>query len=332
VARGNSVAIQEHLFLEQSSRPNHNTVDPALVLSGPFSPDDETAYRRWRAWKLHNYPASSEALIVKIDDPRAITDTEMHDMLRVCAKTNMVIYASSVGGTVDKAIVRALGERFGLRRLDVNPLADDDGITSLRVVPGKSGRGYIPYSNHRLLWHTDGYYNPPQQSIRAFLMHCVCPAAEGGENSLLDHEIAYILMRDVAPDYIRALMAPDAMTIPANNEGGIEHRAPQNGPVFAVDPHDGSLLMRYTARTRSIVWKQDTTTLAAVEFLARLLEDGSPYVFRHRLAAGEGLLCSNVLHNRTGFTDHADHSKTRLLYRARFHDRIAGTDINTIFC
>ena len=73
----------------------------------------------------------------------------------------MAVYASPLAGVADKDIPRRLGERLGLARLQANPLADEDGITSLEVAPEKSGRGYIPYSNRRLLWHTDGYYNPP---------------------------------------------------------------------------------------------------------------------------------------------------------------------------
>jgi len=34
-----------------------------------------------------------------------------------------------------------------------------------------------------------------------------------------------------------------------------------------------------------------------------------------------GLLCNNVLHDRTAFTDDPD--KPRLLYRARYLDRLA---------
>ncbi len=318
------------MLLNKSFQPAGAGHDRDLVYSGAFSLDDEAAYQRWRAWKLQDYPTSASALVVEIGDPRALTQAEELELRRVCAKTNMVIYASRVGEDADKAIPRMLGERFGLHRLDANPLADDDSITSLQVVPGKSGRGYIPYSNHRLLWHTDGYYNPLAQAIEGMLLHCVRPAATGGENGLLDHEIAYILMRDTAPQYVRALMADDAMTVPANTEGGAQ-RAAQNGPVFMISRQNASLLMRYTARTRSIEWKQDAVTLGAVQFLEKLLQDGSPYVFRHRLAAGEGLLCNNVLHNRSGFTDCADHSKSRLLYRARYFDRVAGTEFDTIY-
>lgn len=302
---------------------------PKVTADSPFSLDNETAYRRWRDAKLSGYPGTAEALVVEIQDPRKLTTTETQAMLGICRKTNMVLYASRQGGREDKAMARALGEQFGLHRLDNNMLADDDGITSLQVVAGKSERGYIPYSNRRLLWHTDGYYNAPEARIRAFVLHCVAPAAEGGENRLLDHEIVYILLRDANPDHIRALMQPDAMTIPANTESGEETRGASVGPVFSVDAA-GSLHMRYTARTHSIEWKQDAATREAVRFLEQLLAGDSPYIFRHRMAAGQGLVCNNVLHNRTAFTDDVDKGIARLVYRARYYDRIAGTNLESL--
>jgi alpha-ketoglutarate-dependent taurine dioxygenase len=42
--------------------------------------------------------------------------------------------------------------------------------------------------------------------------------------------------------------------------------------------------------------------------------------FRLKLQPGMGLLCNNVLHTRDGFFDTPGHR--RLLYRARYHDRI----------
>jgi hypothetical protein len=263
-----------------------------------------------------------------VDDPRALREPEQHNLLQLCRKTNMAIYVGRVANLADKQIPRRLGEQFGLTRLDSNLLADEDAVTSLQWAPDKAGRGYIPYSNRRLLWHTDGYYNPPERRVRAFVLHCVSPAASGGENALLDPEIAYLLLRDENPEYIRALMAPDAMTIPANTEDGGESRSAQTGPVFSIDPATGSLHMRYTARTRSIEWKTDAMTHNAVKAIERLLAEDSPYVFRYRLAAGEGLLCNNVLHNRTEFADAVDKGVTRLIYRARYYDRIRGTELN----
>ncbi|MHB8727544.1 MAG: TauD/TfdA family dioxygenase [Sulfuricaulis sp.] len=293
----------------------------------PFVLGNDAAYRRWRERKLDSYPTAAQALIVEVNDPLALTEAEADAILRTCGKTNMAIYTARTGGREDKTIPRALGERFGLTHLDSNMLADDDGISSLQMKPGKSQRGYIPYSNKRLLWHTDGYYNRAEARIRAFILHCVSPAAQGGENSLLDHEIAYLLIRDANPDHVRALMAPDAMTIPANTESGEETRAASIGPVFSVDAA-GRLHMRYTARTRSIEWKADAATRAAVAFLENLLSGDSPYIFRHRLTAGQGLLCNNVLHNRTAFTDDVDKGVVRLVYRARYYDRIRDTDLN----
>ena len=126
---------------------------------------------------------------------------------------------------------------------------------------------------------------------------------------------------DADPEYVKALSAPDAMTIPANATEGAEFRPARTGPVFSSDA--SHLHMRYTARTRSIEWKQDPAVHAAVEALARLLSADSPYIYRLTLAPGMGILCNNVLHDRSGFVDAP--ATPRLLYRARYHERIAGS-------
>lgn len=288
------------------------------ALESPFALDRPQAYLRWREEKLARYPRRAEDLTVEVRDPRALSDSEAAQIRRVCAAANMAVYASPLADLADKEIPRRLGARLGLARLQANLLSDEDGITSLEVAPEKSGRGYIPYSNRRLLWHTDGYYNPSGSRIRAFLLHCVRPAAAGGENRLLDPEIAYILLRDADPQYVRALSAPDAMTVPANEEDPAAQRAAQAGPVFSAE--DGALHMRYTARTRSIVWRADAATQEAVRRLREILDSDSPYVFRLRLSGGQGLVCNNVLHDRSEFTDAPDAG--RLVYRARYADRI----------
>jgi alpha-ketoglutarate-dependent taurine dioxygenase len=290
-----------------------------LQKESPYDLDRPQAYLRWRDEKLARYPKRVEDLIVEVRDPRALRDSEAAQIRRVCAAANVAVYASPLAGVADKDIPRRLGERLGLARLQANPLADEDGITSLEVAAEKSGRGYIPYSNRRLLWHTDGYYNPPASRIRAFLLHSVRPAAAGGENRVLDPEIAYILLRDADPRFVAALSAPDAMTVPANEEDPAAQRGAQSGPVFSFE--DGALHMRYTARTRSIVWRADAATQAAVQRLRDILDSDSPYVFKLRLAGGQGLVCNNVLHDRSEFTDAP--GAGRLVYRARYCDRVA---------
>ena len=297
------------------------------ALEDPFALDQPAAYRRWRERKLERYPRRAEDLVVEVRDPRALRAAEIAQIRRVCGLANMAIYASPLAGVADKEIARRLGEQLGLARLLANPLADEDGITSLEAVAEKAGRGYIPYSNRRLLWHTDGYYNAAHEAIRAFVLHCVRPAAEGGENRLLDPEIAYILMRDADPAYVRALSSPAALTIPANAAEGEELRPARTGPVFSVQ--GGALHMRYTARVRSIEWAADEATRAAVSFLATMLESASPWAFTLRLQGGQGLVCNNVLHDRSAFTDPPAPAPGRLVYRARYSGRIAGSPERT---
>ena len=302
-----------------SPRALNAALQPAI--EDPFALDRPQDYGRWRERKLARYPRRVEDLIVEVRDPRSLSDSEAAEIQRVCGAANMAVYASPLADLADKDIARRLGTQLGLARLHANPLADEDGISSLEMTPDKSRLGYIPYSNQRLLWHTDGYYNAPQQRIGAFILHCVRPAAAGGENRLLDHEIAYLLLRDADPRYVEALSAPDAMTIPANEEDSAAMRSAQIGPVFSTDAR--ALHMRYTARTRSIEWRQDEATRAAVDFLGKILADDSPYVVGLRLAGGQGIVCNNVLHDRSAFTDEPAPGLNRLVYRARYFDRVA---------
>jgi len=286
----------------------------------PFDLDDTAAYVAWRTHKLAAYPCAIDALRVTIARGRKLADSELDKAHTALQRANFMIYRLSEEGA-DKSIIRQLGRQFGLERLDNNLCADDDGITSLQVVDRRREGDYIPYTNKRLNWHTDGYYNRLDAQIRAVILHCVQPAATGGESALLDHEIAYILLRDADPELVRALMAPDAMSIPPNVQDGRVIRPEQGGPVFSVDG-GGHLHMRYSARVRNIDWKDDSTTRAAAEFLLNLFQQDSPYIFRHQLKSGEGILGNNVLHCRSSFEDDPAGEQTRLLYRARYLDRV----------
>ena len=293
----------------------------------PFDLANESDYQHWRTTKLADYNAVADDLIVPVKDVAALTEKEHAAILDRCCRMNMAVYEVTGTGQAGKQAIRLLGQQLGLETLDTNLRADEDSITSLRVVEAGAGTHYIPYTNRPLNWHTDGYYNRLDQQVRAIVMHCVSASASGGDNLLLDPEIAYLLLRDKNPAYIKALMQPDAMTIPANIEAGIELRPAQSGPVFSIEPASGALHMRYTARTRSIEWKDDENTRQAVEVLGELLASDSVYIMRQRLCAGQGVICNNVLHKREAFADDATAGQERLLYRARYHERIRCTDM-----
>lgn len=297
----------------------------------PFSlkADSESAYQEWRNWKLSVYPKKAAELVVPIKNPFKLSGKEKQDIQQCFIRANMVIYTINIETDFSsKKIVEVLGHDFGLQHLDNNLGSDNDNITSLQVIEGGRKQGYIPYSNLKLSWHTDGYYNLPDEQIRGMILHCVNTAAVGGENALLDHEMLYIHLRDENPAYISALMKANVMTIPANIEDGVEIRAAQSGPVFSVDENSGTLHMRYSARKRNIIWADDEITTAAVNAIDRFLASDSPWIFHHRLSSGQGLICNNVLHNRTSFENDESGEQQRLVFRGRYYDRLSDTSFN----
>jgi len=290
-------------------------------MASPFDLADDTAYRSWRDAKLAVYPKKVDELIVQLNDPRALTASETRALAAACARANMAFYEAPHLPAADKSLPKLLAQQLGLHRLEGNYLADEDGLSSITPNDDETSvRGeFIPYTHKPINWHTDGYYNALDRRILGMTLHCAQDAEKGGENALLDHEMAFIQLRDTNPDYIAALMQHDAITIPARMDEDNIARAEQSGPVFAVDPEQGFLYMRYTARTRSIVWKADPITQAAVKTLAEILAD-SEYTLTARMTPGMGLICNNVLHTRSGFSDSPGHR--RLLYRGRYYDRL----------
>ncbi|HKJ07902.1 MAG TPA: TauD/TfdA family dioxygenase [Gammaproteobacteria bacterium] len=293
---------------------------PPARPGGPFDPDDDAAFQRWSEAKLARYPANIDELIVEVKDPQRLTRSEYTAMRDCLRRANMVIYAGPTLDGRDRCVPLSLARRFGLSRLDRNWLCDFDGLSSLTVAADGERMKYVPYTNRRIHWHTDGYYNDPERQIRALLLHCSRPAARGGDNALLDHELAYLLLRRENPDFIRALMDPLALTIPPGTETGGVARPERPGPVFSVHPGSGRLHMRFTARRHNAHWKDSAPIHAARARLGAILEGEQGYVLRGRLEAGMGLVSNNVLHDRSDFED-SDGQK-RLVYRARFHDAI----------
>ncbi len=292
----------------------------------PFNINDLDTYEAWREKKLSAYPLTLTDLLVPLADPEAPSEAELAHLQGICHQYNMALYRFRQGDLRSKRFVHRLGTALGLRRLDNNLCADEDSLTSLQVTSHSGQHDYIPYTDKKLSWHTDGYYNLPEEQIHGLVLHCAQPAMEGGESWLMDHDIAYILLRDTNPEWITALMHPQAFTIPANILNGETIRPEQSGPVFSVTPA-GNLHMRYSARQRNVIWRDDAATCEAAEFLLNLWQQDSPYKIRYTLQAGEGLVCNNVLHCRTAFTDSDEPEKKRLLYRGRYYDRVANTDL-----
>ncbi|MCV6637182.1 TauD/TfdA family dioxygenase [Candidatus Albibeggiatoa sp. nov. NOAA] len=290
--------------------------------ASPFDLSNDASYLAWRDSKLENYPSVIKDLIIPIKNPKKLSFSEKSQILGLLYKTNIAFYQVQNDIEVDKNSLDLLGRQFGLAHIDRTLTAEgEDGITPLQVEANGERHDYIPYTDKPINWHTDGYYNEVDKPVQAMLLHCTRPALEGGENQIVDNDLAYIYLRDKNPAYIEALMQNDVMTIPANEQNGQILRAESVGSVFSIN-EQGGLRTRYTARKRNIIWKDDPIVKEAVTELNAFLNSESPYIFRHCLAPNQGLICNNVLHNRTGFKNGNDIAQQRLIYRIRYYDAV----------
>ena len=135
------------------------------VSATPFDLNNDDFYRQWRDIKLTGYPQTLGELVVELNDPRKLTESEHQKLLSLCQKTNMAVYAGKTGDDPDPEIPLSMGRAFKLLELDHNWLADKTGLTSLKVVNDGARQNFIPYSNRAINWHTDGYYNTENKQI-----------------------------------------------------------------------------------------------------------------------------------------------------------------------
>jgi hypothetical protein len=289
---------------------------------GHLDLNDETAYLQWVEYKLaayENRKLNDFPLIVDIQNDGSIDASALNIIGEHIRAYNFALYR--MVGEIDNHLeaVKHIGQQMGLQELDKNLCAREDRTTKLTVQDNGRAHQYIPYSNKAIGWHTDGYYNPMHQRVLAMVLHCEQPAAEGGENQLLDPDMLYIHLRNQNPAFIRALSQPQVMCIPENIEDGVLIR-PQTCSAVFLQEQDHALAMRYSKRKRNIIWAEDALTREALACLEEYLESESPYHIRYRLKAGEGVINNNVLHTRTAFVDSPENK--RVFYRARYYNRI----------
>ncbi|MBK1644131.1 taurine catabolism dioxygenase TauD [Thiocapsa imhoffii] len=304
-------------------------------MNAPFEPSQANqAYDHWRARKLSAYPADIDQLRVSVRDLARPEPAELATLRARVTCYNMAIVATAPDQVEPSAMI-AFAAALGLRHSDANHFADPRAVSAITAEPSSSTRisaehatpsraDFIPYTRQALNWHTDGYYNEPDQQVGSWILFCARPARHGGANRMIDHEIAYLRLRDESPDFIAALQHPRAFTIPAHRHAEVTLRPASIGPVFSWT--NGHLHMRYSARTRHVEWLDTPEMDAARVALDRLFSDPNVFTFDYRLQAGEGLISNNVLHCRSSFEDDTDPARARLLYRIRFRERIATTE------
>lgn len=283
----------------------------------------------WDAWRNCKIRVTSDLLsrpLVDLDSLSAPGEGALKELADRCRAVNFAVYSVAAredSVEADSTALVTLAHKLGFLTAESHRSAGHSGVVALRTSSEEGKKGFIPYTKRPLNWHTDGYYNPADNPVKGFMLHCHQQAQAGGENQLIDPEVAYLRMREANPAYVRAMMHPAAMTIPENMEADGSVRPASVGPVFFADERTGRLQMRYTARTRSIEWRDDPLTQEASAWLRDWLASDEPLMARLRLSPGQGIACNNVLHNRTAFEDGAGATGARIILRIRFHQRMA---------
>jgi len=212
----------------------------------------------------------------------------------------------------------AVGRAFGLSRLDHNraPTRTPSLRCRSATTPGTPATSLLQPA---IAWHTDGYYNA--RTGRSTV--CCCTAcgrpSRAGEPAARPRDRLHPAARP-RPGARRGADAGRRHDHPGERFGRPDparvHARP--GLRRARRP----LHMRYTARKRNVIWRDDPQTQAAVRALEEVLGGDEPLAFEATLQGGWGLLSNNVLHTRSGFEE----GSRRLLYRAAITTASPWTD------
>ena len=266
-------------------------------------------FLKWAEEKERNIPHNIDGIVVNIHDINNVKISEIAKIKETINKCNSCIYSSKIALKSNTNLLKFV-ESIGMRTYDRNNIESNEIST---ITPLENNKiNYIPYTDKSLNWHTDGYYD--KKSIFSWLLHCVHPATHGGENYLLDHELAlreYVLRYDD----INNLMSEDALTIPESKDTS---RSEISTYIFSIKNQYKKLHMRFSMRKDNI----GTSPKAgdAVTKLKEIIEnDCAKYSLTYKLQKNEGIITNNILHGRKAFKD--DKVKRKLL-RIRSYERL----------
>lgn len=279
-----------------------------------FNLDAGEDYKKWREEKLAAYPRSVAELVVELGDMTALTEAEKGKIRELVERANMCVYTA---GTADLGMdsLLALGRQLGVCYTDKSRRhSNSDELTNSGIL-----NRAIPFTTRHVRWHTDATYYGSDNTIQSLFLLCKRPAVEGGSNKVLDSEILYILLRDKDPDALRVL----------TNKNCFKYKDPKTdeiaenlgGKVFWTNS-GGNLCHRFSFRRMDMAWSEDADVQAAKAVLESMIQDECEYVIEGRLESGLGLISNNVLHTREKLVDSEDAAQKRLLFRARFFDRV----------
>ena len=274
-----------------------------------FLSSKSSEFLKWAAQKENNIPKNINEISVEIKDINRATKNEISKIKSTLDKFNSCLYRSNRDLESNSCLLD-FAKAVGMKTFDCNNIEANE-ISTISSIKNEKIQ-YIPYTNKALNWHTDGYYD--KKPLFSWLLHCINPADDGGENYLLDHELA---MREYVLSYddIEVLMNKRAITIP---ESQGSNRSEISTYIFSFDNDYEKLHMRFSMRKENI--KMSDNTFTAMSKLTDVIENNcSKYSINYKLSKNEGILSNNILHGRNSFKD--DKVQRKLL-RIRSYERL----------
>ena len=274
-----------------------------------FLSSKSSEFLKWAAQKENNIPKNINEISVEIKDINRATKNEISKIKSTLDKFNSCLYRSNRDLESNSCLLD-FAKAVGMKTFDCNNIEANE-ISTISSIKNEKIQ-YIPYTNKALNWHTDGYYD--KKPLFSWLLHCINPADDGGENYLLDHELA---MREYVLSYddIEVLMNKRAITIP---ESQGSNRSEISTYIFSFDNDYEKLHMRFSMRKENI--KMSDNTFTAMSKLTDVIENNcSKYSITYKLSKNEGILSNNILHGRNSFKD--DKVQRKLL-RIRSYERL----------
>lgn len=296
-----------------------STADP--VWSRLF-PDTDHFERWYQTQSVNALDTVNTEVTYHLLPPDTASRAYRETLDRICNEVKRHGFAcyewSSTTASEPRSVSLAVGrllQSMGLSDSDKGVIRDAAELSLLQDLAGTPQGRFPAYKSSAMNWHTDGYYNDHDDTIRSFTLHCIHPAANGGELILMDHNLLILALINEAPETIRLLSHPAAMTLPENRDDHGHDRPDRTVPVVFSHP-DQSLGMRFTTRSQNIQWRCTDTRLAA-EKAQTLIIQHQQWHTMVKLGAGQGIITRNVLHARNAFSDPADQPKRQML-RGRF--------------
>ena len=267
-------------------------------------------FKQWASQKEDNIPSNIDDLKINLHDINHVSLEEISIIKDKIKRFNCCIYKSQQNLLTQANLIN-FAKSIGMKTYDTNNVHNSPVSSIMLLKPVKS-INYIPYTNKKLNWHTDGYYD--EKPIFSWLLHCEEPAFSGGENYLLDHELVireYIIKHG----NLDSLSRSDTFIIPGNADAG---RDETKGYICDINNKYKKFHMKFSMREKNMELNEQSKT-AFIRMKKIIKEDCKKYCITYKLSKNEGIVSNNILHGRNSFEDG---KVMRKLYRIRSYERI----------